>query len=64
MTKIIEIIVSPKGDTRVQTKGFAGSDCRNASRFVETALGKTTGEELTAEFHQGATTQQHVKGTH
>ena len=55
MTKVIEIIVQPDGQTRVETKGFAGSGCRDASRFIEQALGKSTGEKLTAEFHQEAT---------
>lgn len=54
--KTIEIIVSPKGETRVETKGFAGSACREASRFLESALGQRTGEQLTGEFHHQ---QQH-----
>jgi len=56
--KTIEIIVSPKGETSVQTKGFAGSECRQASKFIENALGQRTGEQLTAEFHQQAAQQQ------
>ena len=51
--KTIEIIVSPTGETRVETRGFTGSECREASRFVEQALGRKTAETLTAEFHQG-----------
>ena len=39
MTKTIEIIVRPTGETSVQTKGFAGASCREASRFIEEALG-------------------------
>ena len=50
--KTIEINVSPKGETTVQTKGFAGSQCRQASEFIEKALGQRTGEQVTAEFHQ------------
>ena len=50
--KTIKIIVSPKGESRVETKGFAGSECREASRFLESALGKRTSEQLTGEFHQ------------
>ena len=49
---IIEIIVAPNGATRVETKGFSGTQCQEASRFIEQALGKRTGEQLTAEFHQ------------
>ena len=33
--KTIEILVSPKGETTVTTKGFAGSSCRDASKFLE-----------------------------
>ena len=56
MTRIIEIIVSPTGDTRVETKGFAGEECREASKFVEDVLGVKQGEQMTAEFHH--TSQQ------
>ncbi|MGA2619404.1 MAG: DUF2997 domain-containing protein [Thermoguttaceae bacterium] len=56
--KIIEIIVSPTGATTVQTRGFAGSSCRDASRFVEDALGQRITENLAAEFHQVAQAQQ------
>ena len=49
--KIIEIIVSPTGDTRLETKGFTGEECRAASRFIERALGAAVGEQITAEFH-------------
>jgi hypothetical protein len=56
--KTIEIIVSPTGEMSVQTKGFAGGRCREASKFIEQALGERTGEQLTAEFHQQAATGQ------
>ena len=49
----IEITVSPKGETTVETKGFTGNSCREASRFVEEALGRPTSERLTAAFYQG-----------
>jgi hypothetical protein len=52
MSKIIEIIVSPQGETTVTTKGFTGSSCREASKFVEEALGRRGEERPTAEFHQ------------
>jgi hypothetical protein len=56
--KTIEIIVTPQGKTTVQTLGFTGSSCREASRFLEEALGERTGEYRTAEFHQSETTGQ------
>ncbi|QDS88779.1 hypothetical protein EC9_29740 [Rosistilla ulvae] len=64
MSKTIEIVVTPTGQTHVQTKGFVGSDCRQASRFIEQALGRQTGEELTAEFHQQASQQQSYQQRH
>ncbi len=56
--KTIEIIVNPKGETTVTTKGFAGSSCRDASEFIEQALGQRLDEKLTAEFHQAAGVEQ------
>lgn len=54
----IEIVVEPNGETRLETKGFAGGECQQASRFLEAALGKRSQESLTAEFHQRTTTSQ------
>ncbi len=62
--KTIEIIVAPTGQTRVQTKGFTGSECRQASEFIETALGGRTGEQLTSEFYtQQSEPQRLQEGT-
>jgi hypothetical protein len=58
LSKTIEIIVSPKGETTVTTKGFAGSSCKEASKFIEQALGQQTSERLTAEFHQAQQVEQ------
>jgi len=51
--KTIEITISPRGESKVETKGFRGGECREASRFVEQALGQRTAETLTAAFYQG-----------
>ena len=48
----IEIVVSPQGQSQIQTHGFDGATCRAGSRFVEQALGVTVREQLTPEFHQ------------
>jgi len=61
LSKVIEITVDPKGEATVQTKGFAGAECREASKFVEQALGQKTAESLTAEFHQGQQAQQELR---
>ncbi|MEK6248502.1 MAG: DUF2997 domain-containing protein [Planctomycetales bacterium] len=50
--KTIEIIVTEDGKTSVQTKGFSGASCREASRFIEQAMGTRVGEQVTAEFYQ------------
>ena len=57
-TPLIEIIVSPTGASRVETKGFAGGGCREASRFIEEALGQRAGETLSAEYYLSAEAQQ------
>jgi hypothetical protein len=38
MTAIIEIVISPDGQTKLETKGFGGQSCRDSSRFLEQAL--------------------------
>lgn len=58
--RTIEILIRPNGETRVETKGFSGSDCRDASRLLESALGKRRTETLTNEFF---TTTQYRKHT-
>lgn len=58
MSQSIEITVSPAGEVTVQTKGFAGPGCREASRFIEQALGEKTAEQLTGEFCQSEPARQ------
>lgn len=59
--KTIEIIVSPTGQTRLQTKGFTGAACREASEFLEKSLGQRQSEQLTAEFYQQASTTSSLR---
>lgn len=61
MKKVIRLIVGPRGETRVETRGFAGGECRNASRFLEQALGQPVGEQLTAEFYQDQPAEQRIQ---
>ena len=61
--KIIEVLVSPSGQTSIQTKGFAGDSCRHASKALEQALGLVEREQLTAEFHQASTSQRQDTST-
>ena len=55
MTRTIEVVVSPTGDTAVETKGFHGGSCREVSRFLEESLGARSDERLTAEFYASST---------
>ena len=56
--KKIEIMISPTGETTVQTTGFAGNECETASRSLIAALGETTNRKLTSEFFQTGVNQQ------
>ncbi|WP_417736917.1 DUF2997 domain-containing protein [Rosistilla oblonga] len=49
--KTINIVISPTGATKIETIGFTGSQCRVASQFLETALGKRHSERLTTDFY-------------
>jgi hypothetical protein len=59
--KTIEITVDPKGGTVVRTVGFSGPECREASRFVERALGRASAEALTPEFYREQTTDRQIE---
>jgi Protein of unknown function (DUF2997) len=54
MSQTIDVIVHPDGTTRVETRGFVGNSCRQASRFLEAALGTRASETLTSEYFQFA----------
>lgn len=57
--KTIEITVAPDGQSQVETKGFSGAQCQQASRFIEQALGTPVNERLKPEFYvQAENTQQ------
>lgn len=58
MAKIIQVIVSPKGETKIETTGFTGSSCQDATRELERALGGTVSENLTGEYYAASNEQQ------
>jgi DUF2997 family protein len=61
MPRIIEVIVSPTGETTIQAKGYSGSDCQQASKWLEQALGVSTSDHKTAEYFQAQTAEQQVQ---
>jgi len=52
------VLVSPKGETTVQTKGYAGADCQQASKWLEQSLGMATKDRKTSEFYAATAQQQ------
>ncbi|TWU51154.1 DUF2997 domain-containing protein [Rubripirellula reticaptiva] len=50
--KTVTVIVSPEGASRVETNGFTGDQCRQASAFLEEALGLKENEQLKADFYK------------
>ena len=61
MARIIEVLISPTGETTVQTKGFTGGECHQASKWLEKALGVAATDQKTSEFFQAETTEQRVE---
>ena len=49
--KTIELIIEIDGTVRVETRGFQGRSCLEASRALTAALGRTVGDRLTSEFY-------------
>jgi hypothetical protein len=61
MARIIEVTVSATGESTIQTKGYGGDACLNASRFLEQALGIASSDRKTAEFYQSVPSEQHIR---
>ena len=59
--KFVEITVDSKGQSKVETRGFTGGECREASKFIEQALGQRTDEKLTTDFYQAQSSEQQLK---
>ena len=57
----IEVTISPTGEVSIQTRGYTGSTCRQASQFLEKALGQVAQDRPTAEMYQSQTTRQQNK---
>lgn len=59
--RTIEVTVDRQGNTKVETRGFIGSSCRDASRDLERALGVASDERPTAEFyHREQPREEHL----
>ncbi len=60
----ITISISPTGDVTIQTQGFRGSTCENATQALEAALGVTQTRRRTPEYDLPVEEQEHVRSTH
>ncbi|MEX2171774.1 MAG: DUF2997 domain-containing protein [Pirellulales bacterium] len=58
--KMIEVMVTASGETRIETKGFTGSECRDASSQLEQALGIARSDQPTAEMYAELTAGESV----
>jgi hypothetical protein len=54
----ITLLISPRGQITLQTHGFHGTTCQEASRALEKSLGLKTSEQATSEMFQQETTPQ------
>lgn len=52
MKQEIIVTINPDGSTSVETKGYVGKSCKDASKFIEDALGNVESEKLKPEFYQ------------
>jgi hypothetical protein len=59
--KIIEVIVYARGETTIQTKGFSGSECQQATKALEAALGAKLSDQPTSEFYTTSAQQAEIK---
>ena len=60
MPPFIEVTVSPQGETSIQTKGYEGPRCQEASKFLEQALGPVTVDTRTSQYYVQAPAEQVV----
>src|SRR5260370_387243 len=52
MSRVIDVTVSPQGEITMQTRGYAGGDCFQASQVFEQALRTVAAEHRAAESCQ------------
>ena len=53
----VTIRLSPTGEATVTTEGYHGKACKDATKEIEKALGKTTSDVKKPEYYQQAQTK-------
>ena len=61
MAKQIKIRFNKQAETVVETVGFVGEECTQASDFIEKALGTPTADEKSAECYHDSDVQPHAR---
>jgi hypothetical protein len=57
--RVIELLISPRGEVRIETRGYVGGACLQATEALERALGLKQSDQPTAEgFQAEAATQE------
>ena len=52
--KSIELIISPGGSVRLETRGFSGDRCVQEAQFLRRSLGQVTEQTRTPAFYEQA----------
>jgi hypothetical protein len=60
--KTIDVIIDSDGNVEVQTSGFSGPECKQATADLERALGKVTDDRVTSEYHRRPLTTIKTRG--
>lgn len=50
----VTVDITPQGEVEIKVQGQCGPGCKELTKAIESAIGKTTGDVLTPEFHRSA----------
>ena len=56
----LEIIITPKGEVKIQVIGSQGKECLLITKSLEEALGKVKERNFKTEYYQDAQEQNHL----
>ena len=56
--KTIKAVITPQGEVQIETTGFKGAACEQATADLEKALGTTASKKKKPEYYAGNTAQQ------
>ena len=59
--KRIEVTILPSGETHIETHGFQGESCRDATKQLEASLGVLGNESVKPEFYQTEPTNNYQR---